>query len=148
MIGPDKKDGSLQEVLARVNKLGVANKLEIKGQVPKNNVPYQLNQRDIFLNTTRYESFGVVVLEAAACGLPIITTMAGEIPYLWKDGVDACLIPIGDAAAMSTAVIRILNEPGLAETLSKNARMKAEFFDWHEIIAHWEVLFGKLVENG
>ena len=107
-----------------------------------------LAEGDIFLNTTNYESFGVSVLEAAACGLCIVTTDAGELPFIWQDGVDALIVPVNDARAMAAAVTRILAEPGLAAKLSTNARKNAEKYDWSVILPQWEELFKSLVPHG
>jgi glycosyltransferase involved in cell wall biosynthesis len=59
---------------------------------------------------------------------------------LWQDGHDALLVPPDDAKAMAAAVRRILSAPGLAERLSRNARAKAQQFDWLRILPQWEQL--------
>ena len=138
MIGPDKEDGSYQEVNQKISDYKLEDKIVITGPIPKENVGEYLSHGDVFLNTTLYESFGVSVLEAAACGLCIITTNVGELPYLWKNGVDALLVPPNDPTAMAAAVKRTLEEPGLAEKLSTNARKKAEQYDWSVILPQWE----------
>jgi glycosyltransferase involved in cell wall biosynthesis len=140
MVGPDKKDGTLALVRRRAVELGVEGGLEIVGAVSKSRVPAELALGDIFLNTTNYDSFGVSVAEAAACGLCAITTAVGEHPHLWLDGHDALLVPPNDAPAMAAAVRRILTEPGLAERLSRNARAKTAQFDWSVILPQWEAL--------
>ena len=141
MIGPDKGDGTLQAVEYLSEQLGISDSLHLIGAVPKAEVPQWLNKGDIFLNTTRYESFGVSVMEAAAVGLPIVTTNVGELPYLWDDGETALLVPPDDPLAIANALRRILTEPGLAGNLSRNARRKAEQYDWSEILSQWENMF-------
>jgi glycosyltransferase involved in cell wall biosynthesis len=145
MAGPDKKDGSLESALRLAEKLGVLSDLDVVGPVPKAEVPVWIAQGDIFLNTTRYESFGVSVLEAALIGLPIVTTSVGELPYLWENGESAMLVAENDPEAMAYAVKRILTEPGLARRLSQTARNKAEGFDWSMILPQWEKLFQGLL---
>jgi glycosyltransferase involved in cell wall biosynthesis len=140
MFGPDKGDGSLEQVKSEVRRLDLEGRVGVPGAVPKTGVPAALNSGDIFLNTTNYESFGVSVMEAAACGLCIVSTNVGELSLLWQDGHDALLVQPGDAKAMAAAVRRILSEPGLAERLSRNARAKAERFDWSVILPQWEAL--------
>jgi len=147
MVGPDKGDGSLEKVNALIDQYGLGDAVHIIGGVDKKQVPYWLNQGDIFINTTRIESFGVSVLEAAACGMPIVTTDAGELPYIWEDGVDALVVPVDDASAMANAFERILKHPDLAQKLSMNARKKSENYDWSLIIPKWEALFEDLLEN-
>jgi len=145
MFGPDNGDGSLDQVQSEVRRLNLEGRVSLLGAVPKIDVPKALNSGDIFLNTTNYESFGVSVMEAAACGLCIVSTNVGELPLLWKDDHDALLVQPDDSAAMATAVRRILTEPGLAERLSRNARVKAEQYDWSVILPQWERLLKRLM---
>ncbi len=140
MIGPDKNDGSYKAAVETAKRENVLDRIEFVGAVKKSDVPIWLNKGDIFLNTTRIESFGVSVIEAAACGLPIVTTDAGELPYLWENEVDALIVPSGNSEAMASSVQRILNEPGLAQRLLQNARRKAERFDWSIVMPQWEKL--------
>lgn len=144
MIGPVKRQSILNATRQTIQALGLERYIEITGPIPKLQVPTALAQYDIFLNTTRYESFGVGVVEAAACGLPVVSTAVGELPYLWQDGNDILLVPPSDAEAMAAAVRRLLTEPELAERLSRNAREKAEQFDWQVVLPQWEKLFDEL----
>jgi len=143
MFGPDKRDGSLQSLKAEIQRLKLGEQVHREGAVAKQDVPKALNSGDIFLNTTNHESFGVSVMEAAACGLCIVSTNVGELPFLWQDGSDALLVNPDDSAAMAAAVRRILTDPGLAERLSHNARAKAEQYDWSVILPQWEQILIK-----
>ena len=138
MAGPDKKDGSLEAVKKLARELGLADRLQIAGGVSKTDVPNCLARGDIFLNTTLYESFGISVMEAAAVGLPIVTTNVGELQYLWKHGQDAMQVPPDDAIAMAAAVQQVLLDSGLSGRLSLNARRKAEQYDWSRVLPLWE----------
>lgn len=141
MMGPDKGDGSRESMKDLALKLGVVDRVTCTGQVPKDEIPHRLHQGDIFLNTTRVDNTPVSVLEAMACGLCIISTNVGGIPYMLEDEYDALLVPAGDHAAMAKAVQRLLTEEGLAKRLSGNARRKVEQFDWSNILPKWERLF-------
>lgn len=147
MVGPDKEDGSRLRMETLATELGVREAVHWIGAVLKVDVPKTLNQCDIFLNTTLYESFGVSVIEAAACGLPIVTTNVGELSSLWQDGHDALLVSPDDCSGMANAVRRLLKEDGLAEKLSTNARIKAEQFDWSFILPQWENLFLETISH-
>ena len=146
MIGPDKKDGTFNAVQKRIAKLGLS-KIEIVGAVSKADVPIWLQKGDVFINTTNYESFGVGVMEAAACGLPIVSTAVGELPLLWTNGTDALLVPPNAPKKMAGAITKILREPALAKKLSLNARKKAEKFDWSVILPQWEILFLEVINQ-
>lgn len=145
MIGPDKGDGTLQEAKALAFDLGLNDAVTFIEAIPKNKVGKYLNQGEIFLNTTLLESFGVAVLEAAACGLCIVSTNVGELPLLWENGTDALLVPPNDATAMAKAVESILANPDFASQLSASARKKAELYDWSNILPKWEELFEETI---
>lgn len=145
MIGPNKGDGSRESMMDLALKLGVLERVICPGQVPKDEIPHWLHQGDIFLNTTRVDNTPISVLEAMACGLCIISTNVGGIPYMLEDEFDSLLVPDGDHAAMATAVQRLLTEEGLAERLSGNARLKVEKFDWASILPRWERLLTGVV---
>lgn len=147
MIGPDKNDGAYEQALRMIKDKKLEKYVDIIGAIPKKDVPTYLQKYDVYINTTNLESFGVAAMEAAACGLSIITTNVGELPYLWSNGDDALLVSPDDAEAMSKAVERVLVDPKLAEKLSKNARIKALQFGWSVILPQWEELFSQVLES-
>jgi glycosyltransferase involved in cell wall biosynthesis len=129
------------------DKLGLGERLHLLGRVTKQDVPVLLQRGDIFINTTNIDNTPVSVLEAMACGLCVVSTNVGGIPYLLEDGKDALLVPPNDPEAMAFAIRRILDEPDLAEKLSMNARKKVEQFDWSVIMPHWKRLILEIVGN-
>jgi glycosyltransferase involved in cell wall biosynthesis len=146
MVGPDKGDGSLEQTADAAASLGVSDCLRIPGGVVKAEVPRWLNEGDIFLNTTSVDNTPISVLEAMACGLCVVSTNVGGMPYLVEHEQDALLVAPDDAPAMAAAVERILTEPGLAERLSTNARKKAEGFDWSIVLPEWERLLDRVLK--
>jgi len=147
MVGPDKGDGSLQLTQQIAKDLGVSGMIRFTGGVANAEVCDWLDQGDIFINTTNIDNTPISVLEAMACGLCVVSTNVGGIPYLLSDEEDSLLVPPNDPAAMTSAVRRILTEPGLAVRLSQNARQKVEQFDWSVILPQWEALFLEVI-NG
>jgi glycosyltransferase involved in cell wall biosynthesis len=114
--------------------------------IPKRRVPELLERADIFINTTNIDNTPVSVLEAMACGLCVVSTEVGGIPYLLDHALDALLVLPHAPDAMADAVKRILTEPGLAGRLSGNARCKTEQFDWSVILPQWEALFQEVLD--
>lgn len=145
MIGPDKGDRSLEAVRREASRLGVADRVLIRGKVPKSAVGDHVGSGDIFLNTTNIDNSPVSVLEAMACGLCVVSTDVGGIPNLLTDGEDALLVPPNDPEAMAGAIRRVLSESGLAERLSRNGRRRVEEFDWSLILPKWEALFSDVI---
>lgn len=141
MIGPDKGDGSFQKTQQLIEALGLQENIVLVPGILKSQVPQYLAQADIFINTTNIDNTPVSVMEAMACGLCIVSTNVGGIPYLLEDGHDSLLVLPDDADAMTASVRRILTEPGLAGKLSGTVRRKAEQFDWLGVLRQWEEIF-------
>jgi len=148
MIGPDRRDGSLQRTVDRAKHLGVADRVSIIPGVPRSEVPAYLDNADIFLNTTTIDNTPVSVIEALACGLCVVSTNVGGIPYLLRDGRDGLLVPPGDGVGMGAAVRRILTEEGLALKLSGNAVKKANKYSWNTVLPRWNRLLRSANPSG
>lgn len=146
MVGPDKGDGSYPRTREAVLRAGLEAQCHFVGPVSKADVPRWLAQGDIFLNTTSIDNTPVTVLEAMACGLCVVSTNVGGMPYLVKHEHDALLVPPDNPSAMAAAVRRLLEEPNLAERLSRNGREKAEDHDWSRVLPAWESLLNEFSE--
>jgi glycosyltransferase involved in cell wall biosynthesis len=144
MIGPDKGDGSLLETRDAVRRLQVGAAVRFSGSVPKADTGRSISAGDIFLNTTTIDNAPVSVLEAMACGSCIVSTNAGGIPQLVRDGRTALLVKPGDAEGMAAAVARILKDRELAATLSAQAHADSAAFDWSRIVPQWHQLLRSL----
>ncbi len=148
MAGPDKGDGSFQRVKETARELGVERNIVFTGRLDNKEVPGFLSNADIFVNTTNVDNTPISVLEAMACGLCVVTTNVGGIPYLLEDENEALLVERNDPASMAGAIRRIVTEPDLARRLSQHARRKAEQCDWQKVLHEWKRVFTSLHRNG
>ena len=135
MIGPDK--GLLSETRKLISKFELNSSVTITGPVPNEWLYNYYQSNEVFLNTTSYESFGVAVLEAAACGIPVVSSKVGEIPYLWKHEEDILMVEKMEPDEFCLAIQQLFASKELAEKVSLNARKKAEEYDWAKIKAKW-----------
>ena len=106
MVGPDKGDGSFTEFQRAVAEHDLQSQVNCVGKIPKADVPKWLQNGSVFLNTTNVDNTPVSVIEAMACGLCIVSTDVGGIPYLLEHETDALLVPPNDPDAMAAAVRR------------------------------------------
>jgi len=136
MVGPDK-DGTLRDVAALAEKLKLANRLDITGQLSTKDWISLSENYDIFINTTDFDNRPVSVLEAMALGMPIVSTNVGGLPFLIDDGINGILIPPDDADAFANAIIDMVSHPEKTARLSHNAREKAETFTWSALKDKW-----------
>ena len=143
MAGQEKGlHGAVREVAAS---MGLADAVRFPGFLGPEDKAREFAAHDIYLNTNRVDNMPVSVLEAGAFGLPVVATAVGGIPYLLRDGETGLLVPDGDATAMSAAVCRLLDEPGLAGRLSANGRRLAESCAWEPVKAQWQTLFTEVL---
>lgn len=141
MIGPDRHDGSLDRARQTARDLSVMHRVEFAGPIDKKSVPDWLSRYDIFLNTTAIDNTPVSVIEAMACGLCVVSTSVGGIPYLLHHRKNALLVSANpDGTEIAEAVRQVLEEPSLATSLSREARRTAEAFSWEVILPRWEYL--------
>jgi glycosyltransferase involved in cell wall biosynthesis len=96
----------------------------------RNDVEALLPELSVFVHAARQEPFGRVLLEAGACGLPIVATDVGGSRELFPDASQACLIPPGDPQALLAAVASLLDHPRRARQMGQEARRRvASAFD-------------------
>ncbi len=92
---------------------------------------------------TGQESFGIVLVEAMAAGLPVVCTDIPGYREVVRDGVEGILVPPGDAGALAGALLRVLGDPGLARRLGEAGRVRARAYDWSVIVGRLEELYGR-----
>ncbi|WP_439151528.1 glycosyltransferase family 4 protein [Winogradskyella sp.] len=134
MIGPEI-DGSLALTKQKAQQYN----LEVKftGKLSKRQWIETAKDFNIFINTTNFDNTPVSIIEAMALGLPIVSTNAGGLPYLISDLEDGLLVPVNNASAMVDAIKLIAANETLRQKLIRNARQKAESFDWNMVKAKW-----------
>lgn len=123
--GPDRE--RLDRLAADI---GVRDHVRFAGQVPFAHLPAYYSLADAFVMPSRearpdVEGFGLVFLEAGACGTPVVGARAGGIPDAVQDGTTGLLVPPADPKALTDALTRLLTTPGLAERLGRGGRHHA-----------------------
>jgi len=95
------------------------------------------DQADIFINASRLDNMPVSILEAFACGTPVVSTAAESIPYLVEHERTGLLSDVGDAPALAQNVIRLLRDPDLAARLASNAYSQSQAYRWPNVRKQW-----------
>jgi glycosyltransferase involved in cell wall biosynthesis len=116
---------------AQALELGVAERVKFLGYVPYGDLPRLLNQALAFVFPSQWEGFGLPVLEAMACGTPVITTAAGAIPEVV--GRDAALVVSQEPAqSLGQLMQDLLAQPELARQLGDRSLLQASCFSWQQ----------------
>lgn len=111
--------------------LGLSDTVTVEGEVPHDRLPQYYAAASVVCLPTHYESFGMVNVEAMACGTPVVTTNLPGIREYATDGENALLVPPGDVGALATALEDVLSSPTLAARLGESGRETAECYSWN-----------------
>ena len=113
---------------AAVADSGVADRVLLCGYLPEADKAALFTGADVFAYPSRYEGFGLPVLEAMACGTPVVTTTGGSLPEVAGDA--ATLVEPGDAAALAAAIAKLATDPAAQKDAADRGRRRAAAFTW------------------
>ncbi len=99
---------------------------------------------DVFVLSSLNEGLGRVLLEAMAAGRPVVATKVGGVPEVVKDGITGILVPPSDPEEMSSAIMKILTNPEMADAMGEEGRKWAERFDIQNAVEKLESLYRNL----
>ena len=143
VVGDGSQRRSL-ETLAR--ELGLEN-TTFAGQVDPNSIADVYDAADVYLNGSEIDNQPLSLLEAFACGLPIVTTDAGGIPFIVVDGKTGMVVPRGDYEQMAERALRLLNEPALTRTVVEQGRRECVKYAWESVRNQWMNTYEKLANK-
>jgi len=128
--------GTLEQPLkVLVESLHLEAFVTITGRIPHNEVVHWYRQLDIYAALSRSESFGVAVLEASSCGLPVVVTAVGGLPEVVDDGTTGFIVRPGNMEEAVVAFDRLIESPELRAKMGENGRRKVmECFEWSECV--------------
>lgn len=143
-------DGPLRQRLTELrNALGLAENVHFLGSCSSDEVAAALTAADVFVLTPRVLADGDrdgipnVLVEAMACGLPVVTTSVGGIPELVRDGVNGMTVPPGDTAAVAAALRLLVGDPALRARMGSAGRSTVEAgYDVAEAACRLRRLYG------
>jgi glycosyltransferase involved in cell wall biosynthesis len=131
------------ETLAR--SLALRN-VEFVGRIAPEQMAEFYERAEVYVNSPNIDNMPSSILEAFACGLPVVTTDAGGIPFIVAHGRNGLMVRSGDCEALAAAVLRLLEEQGLAAQLAEQARQDClTRYAWSAIRDRWQQCYRGLV---
>jgi glycosyltransferase involved in cell wall biosynthesis len=112
------------------------------GQVHPESMPKLCAGADIFLNASVVDNQPVSILEAFAAGLPVVSTPTGDIAAMVRHDETGLIVPPVEPAAMASAVLELLNDPGKALRLAQQARSEISRYTWSAVRDQWAAAYG------
>ena len=114
------------------------------GRVPWGDMPDMYDAADVYLTATDIDNMPGSVIECLSCGLPVVTTDAGGVPYIVTHEETALIVPRGDHHALATSAIRLLEDDALAVRLGRNGRETCRKFTWPAVRDAWLTAYHEL----
>jgi glycosyltransferase involved in cell wall biosynthesis len=114
--------------------------LKVLGKRPHRDLPDIIRSCDLLVFPSYFEGFGLVILEAMACGVPVIATDATVGPDLIEDGVHGWLMTTGDATRLQMLMEMALTEPARVFDMGRLARQRVETYTWDAYGIRWKTL--------
>jgi L-malate glycosyltransferase len=142
-------DGSRRSHLHRLSvELGLKD-VEFAGQVANEKMPELYQRAHIFINASDVDNMPVSHIEAFACGLPVVTTDAGGIPYIVTHDRNGLMVSRGDHKALAAGVLQLLRDRELAARLIGTAQSDCEQYTWAAVREGWLKVYCELTQlNG
>ena len=137
----DQEMRHLQDLNRR---LGLDDMVVFLGKKDQDSLPYYYSASEVVVMPSHYESFGMVALEAMACGTPVIATRVGGLQHLVQDEITGLSVPDDDPKSLAEQLMRALCKEGLREELRKNGLAFAKNYSWSIITADLIDLYQKL----
>jgi D-inositol-3-phosphate glycosyltransferase len=134
---PDANADTMTEEMAHVKslsrELGMDNLVIFLGKKSQDTLPYYYSAADVLVMPSYYESFGMVALEAMACGTPVIASQVGGLPFLVQNGITGFVVPGGNPEALVKPLTELMSNPELRSQMGKRAASYAENYSWSVI---------------
>jgi D-inositol-3-phosphate glycosyltransferase len=130
---PDAMDAEMARLRALCSQLGIADVVVFLGKRGQDTLPYYYSAAQVVIVPSLYESFGMVALEAMACGTPVIASQVGGLAFLVQDGVTGYHVPDGEPAALCEKLASLLGDESLRRDLGRNAAEYARGYAWEKI---------------
>lgn len=143
----DQTNLEMTRVKALTEKFGLNDLVTFLGKRSQDSLPYYYSAAEAVVVPSQYESFGMVALEAMACGTPVVASQIGGLAYLVQDGVTGFTVPVDDPRELANRLTSLLQDSVLRSQLGKNAIKVAQDYAWEKIAAKLLNVYGNVIGN-
>jgi D-inositol-3-phosphate glycosyltransferase len=137
--------------MARLQKLcadlGLDESVLFLGKRDQDKLPYYYSAAEVLVMPSHYESFGMVALEAMACGTPVVASEVGGLAYLVRDGETGFTIPAEEPETLCEKLSWLLNDRELHKRMSAQAAKYAQDYAWEKVASQIMESYGELARR-
>jgi D-inositol-3-phosphate glycosyltransferase len=142
-----KMNIEMQRLQDLCSELGLDDLVLFLGKRDQDSLQYYYSAAEMLVMPSHYESFGMVALEAMACGTPVIATQVGGLQYLVQDQETGFIIPNDNPDALEEKITVLICKPELREKMSQNSISYTQSFSWDVIIKTLIEAFKKTIKD-
>jgi glycosyltransferase involved in cell wall biosynthesis len=141
-------DGSQRATLQRLaGELSLRN-ICFVGRIQPEHMPSMYDKHDVWLNGSEVDNMPLSILEAYACGLAVVSTNPGGIPYVVQDRRTGRLVESGDAESLAEAALEVIGNPALFAELTRNGLAGCANYTWDLVKQSWITTYSELAPKG
>jgi glycosyltransferase involved in cell wall biosynthesis len=140
--GPEQRS-----LLAQAEEIGVGGAVTFTGRLDNDRIAALYQSADVMINPSLADNMPISILEALACGVPVVSTDVGGVPYLVSHNKTALLVSPGDDQAMAEAVITLLRNPGLGDSLAKAGHAEIHDYTWPRVRTQLLAIYNSVLAN-
>ena len=144
---PEEMSAEMAHIQRMCDELTVGKMVAFLGKRSQDTLPYYYSAAEVVVMPSHYESFGMVALEAMACGTPVIASEVGGLAFLVQDGVTGYHVPDEDDAALCEKLTLLLGDTQLRQTLGRNAAQYARNYAWEKIAPQIVEIYSDVIRS-
>jgi D-inositol-3-phosphate glycosyltransferase len=145
---PEVMTAEMAHLQKMCDQLGLDQSVVFLGKRDQDKLPYYYSAAEVLVMPSHYESFGMVALEAMACGTPVIASEVGGLAYLVRDGETGFTIPAEEPDTLCEKLSWLLNDDELRRKMSAQAAAYAQDYAWEKIAKQIVGVYEGLIANG
>jgi glycosyltransferase involved in cell wall biosynthesis len=145
LVVTGNRDYLTRDVFQIVRDLGLGGQVIFTGFFPDEDLKYLYQCAELLLFPSFYEGFGLPILEAFACGTPVVTSTSGSLPEI--AGQAALLVNPNDAGDIACSVLKVLSKKGLRDRLRQQGLSRAREFSWEKSARETLSVFVKAISG-
>jgi D-inositol-3-phosphate glycosyltransferase len=134
---PDLSPVALSDEMTRLQAMreqyGLQESVAFLGRKSQDTLPYYYSAAEAVVVPSHYESFGMVALEAMACGTPVVASQVGGLAFLVQDGITGFTVPVDEPVTLAARLTELVQNPGLREQMGHQAADFAQECSWEKI---------------
>ncbi len=147
LVGGGEGEPAFENLIARVSAQHLLQQIDFVGSVPHAQLPNYYRAADVVAVPSFYESFGLVAVEAMACGTPVVASRAGGLAFTVDDGRTGYLVPHNDPDALAARLRTVLTDSDVRDALGEQATIAAQRFGWPVIASRVVHVYDRLIRG-